>query len=230
MIEKLYVDNFKSLVNFEFEPGPVQLLLGRNGTGKSTFLEVLDILRSFLIESDYPTYRSFPKTSLTRWDGRDVQTFELSVRLDGGLYVYRLEVEQYRDSKAAKVLVESLLLDGLPLFEFLADEVQLYRDDHSKGPRYPGQAHRSGLATILSRHDNTKLTYFMTWIQKLCCVIIDDAIKSSGDSESTHPDARLYNFVTWYQFLSLERPDAVQELIEVLRAGAIAEFRSLQFV
>ena len=38
MITRLYVDNFKTLVNFELTLGPMNLLLGANGSGKSIFM------------------------------------------------------------------------------------------------------------------------------------------------------------------------------------------------
>jgi AAA15 family ATPase/GTPase len=40
MIERLYIDHFKTFQNFEWKPGKVALLMGRNGTGKSALFEV----------------------------------------------------------------------------------------------------------------------------------------------------------------------------------------------
>jgi AAA15 family ATPase/GTPase len=33
MLKRLYIDNFRSFVNFEYKPGSKQLLLGANGSG-----------------------------------------------------------------------------------------------------------------------------------------------------------------------------------------------------
>ena len=38
MIKKIYADNFRCLVNFEFSPGPVSLVLGPNGNSGYTIL------------------------------------------------------------------------------------------------------------------------------------------------------------------------------------------------
>ena len=38
MLKRLYVDNYKCLVNFELFLEPTTLLVGLNGTGKSTIL------------------------------------------------------------------------------------------------------------------------------------------------------------------------------------------------
>jgi predicted ATPase len=47
MLTRLYCDNYKCLVNFEFRPEAIQLLMGRNGAGKSTVFEVLELIRDF---------------------------------------------------------------------------------------------------------------------------------------------------------------------------------------
>lgn len=47
MLTRLYCDNYKCLVNFEFRPEATQLLMGRNGAGKSTVFEVLELIRDF---------------------------------------------------------------------------------------------------------------------------------------------------------------------------------------
>ncbi len=40
MLTRLYVDNYRCMVNFEFRPKQKQLIIGGNGAGKSTFLDV----------------------------------------------------------------------------------------------------------------------------------------------------------------------------------------------
>ena len=47
MLERLYVHNFRCLENFEFKPGSTgsALLIGRNGTGKSTVARVLQLMQ-----------------------------------------------------------------------------------------------------------------------------------------------------------------------------------------
>ena len=46
MLKRLYVDNYKCLVNFEYQPGKVQLIIGGNGTRKSSIFDVLSLLRT----------------------------------------------------------------------------------------------------------------------------------------------------------------------------------------
>lgn len=41
MFKRLYVDNYKSLVNFELPLDELTLLFGLNGVGKTSILEVI---------------------------------------------------------------------------------------------------------------------------------------------------------------------------------------------
>jgi predicted ATPase len=51
MIKRVRISNFKCLGNVDVELGPVTILIGRSGTGKTTFVEALRFLR------DYVTFR-----------------------------------------------------------------------------------------------------------------------------------------------------------------------------
>jgi ABC-type lipoprotein export system ATPase subunit len=229
MLTKIYIDNFRSLVNFEFEPGPVCLILGANGSGKSTFLSALLSIRDVLVEG-HPVYLIFRKTSLTRWESRAVQTFEVTVDGNGGLYVYRLEIEHHSESRSSEIMLEALSFDGKPLFLFKKGEVSLYRDDHSEGPKYPSDEGRSGLFNVPPRDDHTKLTWFKKWMASFYLAIVDSGMELSSREKSPRPDFRLMNFPSWYRHLLQNNPDGVRSLNEALRAGAIEGFEAMPLV
>ena len=48
MIRRFYADNFRCLVNFELEFDELNVLLGANGTGKSSVFDVLQKVQSFV--------------------------------------------------------------------------------------------------------------------------------------------------------------------------------------
>jgi predicted ATPase len=49
MIHKIVIDNFKSLVNFEITFAKFTCLVGLNGAGKSTVLQVIDFLSQLMV-------------------------------------------------------------------------------------------------------------------------------------------------------------------------------------
>lgn len=107
MITYLYANNYLSLVNFKVSFDKVNLLLGKNGTGKSNILFLLARLSSF-IKGIGKTDSIFPTTSLTRWLKSDIQTFEFGMNYKELSYVYHLEVEHNKDLRQCKVLKEEV--------------------------------------------------------------------------------------------------------------------------
>lgn len=52
MITRLYVDNYRSLVNFELKLGATNLLLGANGSGKTSVFATLAGLQRVVHDGD----------------------------------------------------------------------------------------------------------------------------------------------------------------------------------
>ena len=137
MIKRLYIDNYKCLVNFELPLQELTLLLGPNGVGKTSVLDVMFALRRLLSgEAKVTDAEAFPTPTLTRWQKRDKQAFEVEVVLDKDELRYRLEIEHERATRRARISLERLESNGKPLFVFEMGEVHLYRDDCSQGPGY----------------------------------------------------------------------------------------------
>ena len=128
MLQRIYVDNYKRLVNFELPLQELSLLLGRNGVGKTAVLDVLFGVRRLLSGTARITDAdAFPTRTLTRWQERDLQAFEFDVVLGEESYRYRLEVEHERATRLARVHQEELSSHGKPLFKCDLGRVQLYR-------------------------------------------------------------------------------------------------------
>ncbi len=151
MLKRLYVDNYKCLVNFEAHFGEITLLLGPNGVGKSAVLDVVFAVRQLLSGvAKIDDARVFPTRTLTRWQSRPVQVFEMEVTLAEENFVYRLELELEHDAdnRRARIQREALHSNGRPLFEFKLERaasgsppsglVQLYKDSHETGPQFAG--------------------------------------------------------------------------------------------
>ncbi len=229
MIKRLYVDNYKCLVNFDLKLDELSLLLGPNGVGKSSVLEVVYAVRQLLGGVAKVTDPEvFPTSTLTRWQSQDVQVIELVVSIGEDELTYRLEVEHDRKNVRARILKEGLDSQDGPLFSFQEGTVQLYRDDHSEGPRYSADWSESALARVPPRGDtNRRLTAFVEHIRKIVICGINPAgfaAESSGRDAILLRDAS--NFVSWYHHLVLARQDLVTDFNQRLQE-VIPGFRAI---
>ena len=206
MLNRLYVDNYRALVNSELILGPRSLLMGRNGTGKSTFGEVLIGIQRLLI-AQMKTDDVFGAETLTRWQNVPRQLFELEIGGPDGGYRYGLLIEHRDtggvDTPRTRVVSETLTLDSKPLFRFEEGVVHLFGDDHNAGPEYPFDWGRSALGTIGPRADNRKLTWFGQWLRGMTVVKPNPqqmADLLERDDFLLISDAR--NFAAWYHTAS----------------------------
>ena len=217
MIRKIYADNFRCLVNFEFSPGPVSLLLGPNGSGKSSVFDLLSKIQRF-VEGEGKLTELFLQRDLCRWQTKKTQSFGLELLGNGGMYRYSFVVLHERERGLARVLKEQLFFDGRPLFEFEEGQVQLYRDDFSKGPKYFFDWSLSGLAVLESTHDNRLLSWFKDSVHRFLFARINPHLMTSESTEETdRPMITMEDFASWYRFLSQEHQGRVFELTQELR-------------
>lgn len=79
MRNKIYIHNFRCFINFEIRLDNINLLLGKNGSGKSALFEVLFKLQQLICQSkkvsELFSRDDLPKIS----DASPVQKFELQI-------------------------------------------------------------------------------------------------------------------------------------------------------
>jgi AAA15 family ATPase/GTPase len=105
MLTRVYIDNFRSFVNFEYRPERKQLLLGPNGSGKSSLLEAIRYVKLFIAGNDN---NPFTQLTRTRWLNRPLQVIEIEALLDGQQYQYRIETRFELETRQLLVNLESL--------------------------------------------------------------------------------------------------------------------------
>lgn len=216
MIERLYIDNYKTFQNFEWKPGSVALLLGRNGTGKTALFEILHLLRD-LIGEDLPLLSVFPGSTCTRWDLRKEQRFEIDAAGPEGSFHYRLTVEHDHDRGEVRVAAETLHLDDTPLFTFNDGQIQLYKDSGERGATFSGNWRKSGLGTVVPGSANKRLTWFKQWLSGLVVLRPNPArLGGRADREDPVLAPDCANFASWYRTMWQERPDDVTQAISAL--------------
>ena len=105
MITRFYVDNYKCLVNFEYKPQPLELIIGANGSGKSTVFEALDKVRQF-VTGKADARELFPTQNGTQWNTYHTTVFEIDLEFDERSTRYRLELNLW--ANVIKVEKESI--------------------------------------------------------------------------------------------------------------------------
>lgn len=218
MLTRLFIDNFRCFVNFELRLDRQVLLLGGNGSGKTSVFEALRRLQSFVL-GEVNVDAAFPSGDLTRWQDLRSQQFELDFQVkDFGAYSYRLIVQHSVDRRLRRVQEERLLLDNKPLFS-CADAVgQFCRDDESRGPEILVDHSRSGLSMVLPRDDNKRLTQFKDRIRRMIVVGFNPfAMSPETTREQDRLSAQCENFASWYRYLSQEHQGNVFALLGELR-------------
>ncbi len=220
MLKRLYVDNYRCLVNFELSLSELSLLLGPNGAGKTSVLDVVFALRQLLGGLAKVTDDGiFPVRTLTRWQSKETQVFEIGVALGEEDLIYRLEIQHERSTKKARIVLERLTANGRPLFTFERGKVRLYRDDHSEGPQYSADWTESALARVPAYGEqNRRLTAFLDFFRTIMvCGLYPGSFVAECTTEDAllHRDAR--NFAAWYRHALQEHPDLVPDLINALK-------------
>lgn len=230
MIRRIYIDNFRCLVNFDLKLDYMTVLLGPNGSGKSSVFEALHRLRALLADEER-VEAAFPSEDL--WDPREGAVLSFVLETSCGkerdvAFTYELAIEYTRQQRSLVPKLRSERLtsrmgEGKPvcLFDLEDGTAQLNDGGGENLARYPCDPARSGLTTVPDRPDTAPLTMFRTQVaHTLVAGINPMTMESLSTKETRHPDRYLRDFASWYRHLVQERQsnmfDLTAELREVL--------------
>ena len=227
VLSRLYVDNFRCLENFELDLDETNVFLGRNGTGKTSVLNVLRNIQSLVVRGS-KVDAVFPARDISLNSQRSEQRFKIETRVDGEAYSYSLVVEHDPSRGMMRVGEETLEHDGNPIFEFKNGNAQLYDDDYSQGPSYPFDWSQSGICFLNEMSANRKLTQFKKEIANYIIVSCGPPIMSSETrTEDEFLEPLMQNFVGWYRRAAQENMGSISPLFETLRE-VLPSFESIR--
>lgn len=225
MLKRLYIDNFRCFVNFEYKPERKQLLLGANGSGKSSLLEAVRLLKEFVKGRDIP----FTQSSRTRWQDRPLQVFEIEALIDGKLFVYRAEIRYSSKSSVPLVSMERLTVDGVASFELVDGEMRSSFEGTELSSFLRGEATESSLQ--LASYGNPRVYQFVQWMDTVHCFKIDAyeaKMEESADAACIYPDYEMEYMASWYRRLIEVDPDGNDAYRASMRE-VLAGFQNLRF-
>lgn len=231
MIAEVTIDNFRAFVNFKQPLGRTRLLLGDNGTGKTSFFYLLQLLGQTIHGTDVADL--FPPWELCAWDQRRVQSFSFKLVEDEDVFRYSLEIEHLAEEDKRHIRRELLEWNGKPFYRFEDGEAHLFQQTQdggvTEGAHFPFDSSRSLLSSIPERADNRPLMTFRNsvahwWFVRINPFAIDPFSKK--EEQSLNVDAS--NFCSWYRHLATSvSPQTLVELQHSL-AQAMPGFTQLQ--
>ena len=227
MLNRIYIDNFRSLVNFEISFDSINLFLGANGSGKSTVFDAINRVKD-LISGVFKAESLFYTFDCCRWQISKVHSFEIEIDGNGGKYKYELSIN-YNEQQKAFIAHEQLLFNNQPLLKFELGSAYIYDDNHVEISRISYfDSSQSFLSLLPPTNTNKKLTWFRTRILRLIVIQITPSLMN-GTSEQEHSyiHPRMENYVSWYRYISQDQ-GKIFELTNVLR-DVLDKFMSFKF-
>lgn len=216
MITRIFIDNYRCFTNFEFEPQRLNLLLGPNRSGKSSFFDLMTGLGDLVVRGANVA-EVFPPSSRTRWDQRTKQRVELTVEESGRHYHYVLVVQHDPDLERSVILSEKVTLADKTLFAFEDGNLHLHKNDGSEGASFAFRGNKSFLAQIEARPETKDLMSWLVFIKGIWAGRLNARGMSSTSSEEDETLARDgSNFASWYRHFSQENADRLQALFSAL--------------
>lgn len=230
MLQRLYAHNFRCLENFEFklDGSSSALLIGRNGSGKSTIRQVLRLFQEIgrgtnrvgqlVQESDFALGRK----------GVPMR-FELSVTLGTHAFNYTLALELPERFRELRVLEEQLAVDGNVLYSRAHAQVTVRRDATGlPEAQFNIDWHLVALTVIQDPAASGALGSFRDWLAGMVLLApIPRLMSGDANGDTVEPDEDAGNLAEWLSGLLDRYPAAYASLSQHLQQVMpdLADFR-----
>lgn len=242
MLKRFYVSNFKSLLNFEFRPVGLNLLIGPNNAGKTNLCSAIRFLG---LSATMPLEAAIRAAAGEPWNIANVYVSERSLEFhadaalshDGAQFEfsYRLELAAQRDSatgqRSLSVAEEFLELTGgqfqqVPLIENRGGQVRLlheqrFLDGHAEPfVETTAPPYTTMLCRLYDLQTNQRANQFKSCLQAWQYFNLSPwALRAPGvvrDEPGLMPDGR--NLSRTFFALHNERPRSEKRIVEAVKA------------
>ncbi|MDR3718934.1 MAG: AAA family ATPase [Bryobacteraceae bacterium] len=219
VIRRLYVHNFRSLENFEL---PVSgqssvLLIGKNGSGKTTVGLALEILQKIARGTNRVDDLVKPK-DLTRGRAGVPVRFVIEVELDSKRYEYEVAFDFPEGFKELRVAEEKLAVNGAPVYDRELAQVTLARSGRDQEAKFRIDWHLVALPIVQEHSPADPLHIFKQWLARILILRpLPGLITGDSERDTLEPNLQVTDFGAWFSGLLAFAPAAYTEIAEYLR-------------
>lgn len=216
MLTSVRLHNYKGFINAEVPLGRVNFLLGKNGSGKTSFLYAVHALVMIILEGGIEDF--FTASDQFRFASFPTQSFALDVSIEGHRYTYSLDLFYPSGDHPPQVQREEVICDNKRLFLLHDGVIKLHNDLGQETASFPFGPRRGGLAIVDSRPENQLLTRFKEWAQVFLLVRLDPhSLLAEAKKPALHLDTSCENFVAWYETISNSDVATTYEFLQLMR-------------
>lgn len=219
MFEKIIISNFRCFEDFSIDFSEMNscVLLGRNGSGKSTIAAAIEILQKMSRQT------TRVKDLFKKDDFHSVKNnkskFELWAKIDGKLFRYSICFELPERFHELRVLGESLLVDGKVIFERELAQVTLRRHGKSEEVSFGMDWHLAALPIIQTASSTDPISVFMKWLSRVIVLRPIPAImRGDSDTQTLFPKSTAENYGEWFTGLIVDNPSAYTPFVDFLKS------------
>jgi len=219
VIRRLYVHNFRCLENFELPIAglPSALLIGKNGSGKTTVAMALEVLQKIARGKNRVSELVSPK-DFARGRSEVPMRFEISVDLEHKVYEYSVAFDFPAGFKELRVFDEKFAVDGKHVYQRELAQVRLARVEQDGESTFRIDRHLVALPLIQEQSESDPLFIFKQWLARMIILRpVPGLILGESAEETLQPNTQATNLGAWFAGLLAHAPSAYSKIDDYLK-------------
>lgn len=225
MIERLYVQNFRCLESIELGfPAKSVLIIGKNGSGKSTVRKALAVFQRICRGSNRVDKLISPN-DFTLHNRERPMRFEIAVAILGQRYTYCVAFDWPPSFREARILEESLFVGGQAVFTREQAQIQM-----ASGPDFRLDWHVFALPVIDEKPPGSAIRDLTRFLGSLVLTApVPASMTGFSEQPSSNLDEDASNFASCLRGL-LESEFSVYTKFDDYVKSVLPEFSSIKNV